>query len=136
MAAATKGSFKVFLITSILQIWPLGTSMFLNMKTNLRHRNSGSNNTIIDAADEHLENQEEGFYFEGISQLEQCWRKCIEEREIILRNNGTISALGHSQSSGAENFLVVPFMNRNIRKHIFSQMLPGKIQISRHICAV
>ena len=28
--------------------------------------------------------------------------------EIILRNNGTIFALGHSQSTGGKNFLVVP----------------------------
>ena len=25
-----------------------------------------------------MEDQEEGFYFEGISKLEQHWRKCIE----------------------------------------------------------
>ena len=33
---------------------------------------------IIDAVDEYLEDQEEGFYFEGISKLEERWRKCIE----------------------------------------------------------
>ena len=49
--------------------------------------------------------QEEGFYFEGISKLEQCWRKCIKT-DFILRNNGTISDLGHTQSTGAKNFVV------------------------------
>ena len=54
--------------------------------------------------DEYLGDQEEGFYFEGKSKLEQLWRKCIEAKEIILRNNITISALGHSQSPDAKNF--------------------------------
>ena len=30
------------------------------------------------AVDEYLGDQEEGFCFEGISKLEQRWRKCIE----------------------------------------------------------
>ena len=28
--------------------------------------------------------------------------------KIILRNNGTISAFGNSQSTGTKNFLIVP----------------------------
>ena len=35
-----------------------------------------------------------------------------KQREIILRNNGTISALGHSQSTGVEKFLIVPCIRR------------------------
>ena len=42
---------------------------------------------ITDAADEYLGDQEEGFYFEGISKRQS------RQREIILRDNGTISAL-------------------------------------------
>ena len=34
----------------------------------------------------------------------------MRQREIILRNNGTISALGHFQSTGAENFFIMPPM--------------------------
>ena len=32
----------------------------------------------------------------------------FKQREIILRNNGTIFTLGHSKSTGTENFLIVP----------------------------
>ena len=69
----------------------------------------GSNEGFIEAVDEYFGDQEEGFYFEGISKLEQHWRKCFKTREIILRNNGTISVLGHSQSIGAENFFYHPW---------------------------
>ena len=30
------------------------------------------------------------------------------QTEIKMRNNGTISAFGQSQSRGAENFLIIP----------------------------
>ena len=50
------------------------------MKTNLHSRNFGSNEGITDAVDKYLGNQEEGFYFEGISKLEQHWRKCIKAK--------------------------------------------------------
>ena len=65
-----------------------------------------SNKGVIDAVDEYLGDEEEGFYFEGISKLEQRWRKC-KGRLYELRNNGTISALGHSKSTGAENLLII-----------------------------
>ena len=32
----------------------------------------------------------------------------MSRQRIILRNNGTISALGHSQCTGAKNCLIVP----------------------------
>ena len=54
--------------------------LFPNLKTNLHGRNFGSNEGIIDAVDEYLGNQEEGFYFERISRLEQHWRKCIKAK--------------------------------------------------------
>ena len=76
--------------------------MFPNLKTDFYGRNFGSNEVIIDAVDEYLGDQEEGFYFEGISVGESASR----QREIIMRNNCKISALGHSQSTGAENFLI------------------------------
>ena len=37
----------------------------------------------------------------------------------MLRNDGTITALGHSQSTGAEKFLIVPHnLNRGLHMHI------------------
>ena len=51
--------------------------MMMMMKTNLHGKNFGG---VIDTVDEYLGDQEEGFYFEGISKLEQRWRKCIEAK--------------------------------------------------------
>ena len=42
--------------------------------------------------------------------VEQHWRQS-RQTENILRNNSTISVLGHSKSTGAENFFIVPRTN-------------------------
>ena len=55
-------------------------SLFPIVKANLRDRNFGSNEGKINAVDEYLGDQVEGFYFEGMSKLEQHWRKCIETK--------------------------------------------------------
>ena len=52
--------------------------LFPKLKTNIRGRNFGSNEGVIDAVNEYLADQEKDFYFEGISKLEQGWRKCIK----------------------------------------------------------
>ena len=57
--------------------------MFPSLKTNLCGRNFGSNKGIIDV-DEYLGDKEEGFYFEGISKLEQHWRKCIKAKGAYI----------------------------------------------------
>ena len=44
----------------------------------------GSYEGVIDAIDEYLGSQEEGFYFEGINKLKQHWRKCIKAKEESL----------------------------------------------------
>ena len=49
-------------------------------ETNFCARNFGSNEGVMDTVDEYLGDQEEGFYFEGISKLVQHWRKCIEAK--------------------------------------------------------
>ena len=59
---------------------PSDFCLFPNLKTNLRGRNFGSNEGVIDAVNEYLGDLEEGFYFEQISKLEQRWRKCIEAK--------------------------------------------------------
>ena len=51
---------------------------------------------------------EKGFYFEGIINWNSDGESASRQRVIILRNNGTISALGHSQSTGSENSLIIP----------------------------
>ena len=61
-------------------IAPLDFYLLPNWKTNLCGRNFGSNEDVIDAVDEYLGDQEEHFYFEGISKLQQHWRKCIRTK--------------------------------------------------------
>ena len=81
MAAATKCSLEILshplsspdLLTSDIYLFP-------NQKTNFRGRNFGSNENVMGAVDEYLGDQEEGFYFEGISKLEQYWRKYLEAK--------------------------------------------------------
>ena len=73
MAPATKCSFEV--LPHPLYSPDLPPS---NLRTNLCGRNFGSKESVIDAIDEYLGDQEEGFYFEGIRKLEQCWRKCVK----------------------------------------------------------
>ena len=51
---------------------PADFNWFPNLKTNLSGRSFGSNEGLID---QWLGDQEEGFYFEGISKLEQHWTK-------------------------------------------------------------
>ena len=55
--------------------------LFRNLKTNL----CGSNEGIIDAIDEYLGDQEEGFSLERIRKLEDCWRKCKGRLFIYLQ---------------------------------------------------
>ena len=59
---------------------PFGLLSVPNLKTNLHGRNFASNEGIIDAVNEYLGDQEEGFYFEGIGKLEQHRRKCIKAK--------------------------------------------------------
>ena len=47
------------------------------LKTNLPGRNFGSNEGVIVAVNEYLGDQDEDFYFKGISKLEQRWTKWI-----------------------------------------------------------
>ena len=51
--------------------------LFPKLKSNLRGTQFGSNECVIAAVNEYLEDQEKVFYLEGISKLEQRWTKCI-----------------------------------------------------------
>ena len=68
---------------------------FPNLKTNIRGKNLGSNKGAKDAVDEYLGHQEDGFCFTGISKLKKKMEKsALRQREIILIDYGTITALG------------------------------------------
>ena len=79
MAAATECGFEVLPHPPYSpDLAPSDFYLFPKLKTNLRGRNFGSNEGVIDAVNEYLGDQDEDFYFEGISKLEQRWRKCIK----------------------------------------------------------
>ena len=67
---------------SFSRLAPSDLYLFPNLNTNgyLSGKNFGSNEGLTDAADEYFGDQEEGFYFDGISKLEQSWRKCIKAK--------------------------------------------------------
>ena len=71
IAAATKCKFEVLLFPCSQSVAFLDYYLFPNQETNRRGRNLGSNEAVIDAVDEYLKDQQQGFYFEGISKLEQ-----------------------------------------------------------------
>ena len=50
--------------------------MFPKLKSNPRGTQFGSNEGVIAAMNEYLEDQEKDFYLEGLSTLEQRWTKC------------------------------------------------------------
>ena len=82
-AAVTKCSFEVPPHPPHTTDLTLRTYLYPNLKTNLRGRHSGSKEGVIDA-DEYLGDQEEDFYFEGISKLEQHWKKYIEAKGVYI----------------------------------------------------
>ena len=51
--------------------------LFPAMKESLRGRHFGSNDEVIAAVDEFLEDKDEAFYRSGLLRLEHRWRKCI-----------------------------------------------------------
>ena len=69
VAATTKCSFEVLPFPSMFSRFS-SSICFQIWKINLRGRNFGSNEGVIDAFDNYLEDQKECFYFEGISKLE------------------------------------------------------------------
>ena len=51
--------------------------LFPKLKCHLRGTQFGSNEGVVEAVNEYLEDQEKDFFLEGISKLEQRWTKCI-----------------------------------------------------------
>ena len=51
--------------------------------------------------------QEEAPILKGQANWNSVGENISKQKDIILRNSGTISVLGHSQSTGTENFLMV-----------------------------
>ena len=79
MAAETEWGFEVLAHPPYSpDLAPSDFYLFPKLKTNLHGRNLESNEGVIDAVNEYLGDQDEDFYFEGISKLEQWWRKCIK----------------------------------------------------------
>ena len=92
IAAATECGFEVFPHPPYSpELAPSDFYLFPKRKINLRGGNFGSNESVIDAVNDYMGDQDEDLCFVGISKLEQRWRKCIEMK-------------GHE----AENFLIIP----------------------------
>ena len=84
MAAAAKCILEVLHHpTYSSDLTPSDFFLFPCLKTKLRGKNFGSNEGVIDAVDEHLEDQEEGFYFEGISKLDSVGESASRQRSVI-----------------------------------------------------
>ena len=105
MAAVTKCNFEV--LPHPLYSLGLAPSDF-NLFSNLRGRSFEAMKVSHMRLMNTWGGKEEGFYLEGISKLDQSWRKSIEAKGDYIENNGTMSALGHSQRTGAENFFNCP----------------------------
>ena len=69
---------------------PSDIYLFPKLKSNLRGTQNGSNEGVIEAANEYLGDQEKPFPLEGIRKLEQRWTKCIALKGVILKSNGQI----------------------------------------------
>jgi hypothetical protein len=52
--------------------------MFPKLKTKLRGRRFGSNESVMEAVNEFFEDQNKDFYFEGLNTLEHKCAKCID----------------------------------------------------------
>ena len=78
MTAATECGFEVLPHPPYSpDMAPSDFCLFPKLKSNLRGTQFGSNEGVIAAVNEYLEDQEKDFYLDGISKLEQRWTKCI-----------------------------------------------------------
>ena len=83
MAAATKCSFEVLPHPPYSpEFAPSDFCLFPNLKLTFVVVILEAREVVIDAVDEYLGDQEDGFYL-GICKLEQRWRKCIEAKERL-----------------------------------------------------
>ena len=67
--------------------------LFPKLKSNLRGTQFGSNEGVIMAVIEYIEDQEKDFYLEGIIKLEQRWTKCIALKGVIKLEQRWTNAL-------------------------------------------
>ena len=78
MTAATECGFEVLPHPPYSpDVTPSDFCLFPKLKSNLRGTQFGSNEGVIAAVNEYLEDQEKDFCLEGIRKLEQKWTKCI-----------------------------------------------------------
>ena len=79
--AATECGFEVFPQPPYSpDMAPSDFYLFPKLKSNLRGTQFGSKEGVIAAVNEYLEDQENDFYLEEISKLEQRWTRCIASK--------------------------------------------------------
>ena len=87
MTAATECGFEVLPLPPYSpDMAPSDFYLFPQLKSNIRGAQFGTNEGVIAAVNEYLQDQENDFYLEGISKLEQKWTKCIALKGIILKS--------------------------------------------------
>ena len=78
MTAATECGFEILPHPPYSpDMAPSDFYLFQKLKSHLLGTYYGSNEGVIEAVNEYLEDQEKAFYFEGIRKLELRWAKCI-----------------------------------------------------------
>ena len=85
MTAATECGFEVLphpLYSPDMA--PSDFYLFPKLKSNLSGTQFGSNEGVMTVVNEYLEDQEEDFYLEGISKLEQRWTMCIALKGVYI----------------------------------------------------
>ena len=123
MAVATKCGFKVLRHPPYSpDLAPSDFCLFPKLKTYLRGTNFGSNEGVIDAVKEHFGDQDENFYFDGISKMEQRWRKCIKMKVDFIKDSGKLFIPVYSEIHETENFLIIPrISNVGLRSCMINQ---------------
>ena len=78
MTAATEYGFEILPEPPFSPVMtPSDFYLSQKLKFHFRGTQYSSNEGVIEAVNEYLEDQEKAFYFEGIRKLEQRWAKCI-----------------------------------------------------------
>ena len=91
MAAATEYRFEILPYPSYSpDMTPSYFCLFPKLKFHLRGSQYGSNESVIEAVNEYMGDQENAFNFEGIRKPEQRWAKIIALKGYYIESNGQI----------------------------------------------
>ena len=85
LTAATESGFEILHhLPYSPDMAPYDLYLFPKLKSHLRGTQNVSNESVIEAVNEYLWDQEKAFYFDGIRKLELSWAKCIDLKEDYI----------------------------------------------------